>query len=81
MITDPESIRQQYEHARLSRYSGIKRGIWYSNEDLQFTYDIWANHPYGREHLWDDYCDARDGVPRGTNARIRKDRKASPWVN
>lgn len=81
MITDPESIKQQYEGARLNRYSGIKRNIWYSPEDFLFAYELWANHPYGREHLWDEYCDVRDGVPRGTNTHIRRDRIRTRWVN
>lgn len=81
MITDPESIKRQYEPSRLNRYSNLKRDVWYSPENLQFAYDLWADHPYGREHLWDNYCDARDCVPSGTNARIRKDGRVGRWVN
>lgn len=78
---DSRTIREQYESARLSRYSRITKRVSYTNEQLKIVYDLWANHPYGREHLWDDYCDVRDGVPRGTNTMIRKERTLTPWIN
>ncbi len=81
MITNPEDIRRQYEPTRLSRYSHIKKRETYTAEDLCLVYEIWRNHPYSRERLWDDYCDIRDRMPRGTNNAIRKVRAAKPWVN
>lgn len=81
MITDPESIRIQYESVRLSRYSHVKKRACYSPEDFSWAYQKWSNEKFAREHYWDDYCDMRDGVPLGTNAAIRKDRSASPWAH
>lgn len=75
MIVDPLNIQRDYEHTRLARYGAEPRDVYYSPEDMIKAYLAWANHPYGREHQWDSYSDVRDGVPWGTNARIRKKRQ------
>lgn len=64
-----------YEPIRLSRYENVKQGVKYSLDARREAYTEWSEAYTGsRENLWDVYCDVRDSVPRGTNAKIRKHR-------
>jgi len=73
MITDSQKIKLEYEIVRRGRYAGIKE-TYYHHSELVNAYLEWANAPYGREAEWDLWCDLRDEVPRGTNAKIRKEK-------
>jgi hypothetical protein len=46
----------------------------YTIEELSTAYWAWALEKQGREPQWDAYCDVRDCVPLGTNAKIRQER-------
>lgn len=74
MLTESMRLKLEYEQIRLGRYGGIKQGVAYSNEDLYEAYELWATATGNREREWDTYSDIRDGVPRGTNWRIRRKR-------
>lgn len=74
MITGSIHLKFEYEHTRLLRYGNTTQSVYWAPDEILNAYLAWANHPYGREHLWDAYCDKRDGVPAKTNARIRNKR-------
>lgn len=73
MLTDSLRITLEYEQTRLYRYLGIKQRIDYTSDDFRDMYVLWVTSSTGnREKEWDNYCDIRDRVPRGTNWRIRR---------
>lgn len=78
MIYDSARLKLDYEPTRLGRYAGVRREAFYSNIDLYAAYENWAT-PYtgSRQPEWDEYCDVRDLVPKGTNAKIRRERASS----
>lgn len=76
-MMDAYSYKRFYEPNRLLRYTGIKLNVNYTAEEFSEAYLDWVNFPYGREKQWDAYCDVRDRVPRGTNARIRRQHEQS----
>lgn len=80
MIHDSLTLKLDYELTRLERYKERKRAD-YTVTELAEAYWAWVLAPYGRNTEWDSYCDMRDNVPRGTNARIRKDRRMSPFLS
>ena len=53
----------------------------YSPEELLVAYQAWCATPdrddKTRMKMWDAYCDARDGVPKGTSLRNRTEREAA----
>lgn len=72
MITSPERIKKEYEPTRLLRYASI-RTVFYPAKELENAYLVWATTtPSARHQEWDEYCDIRDAVPLGTNAKIRR---------
>lgn len=72
MITESGRIRIEYEPTRLGRYGDTKRDVGYAPVDLLNAYWEWSHTPsHKREPEWDLYCDVRDRVPMGTNAKIR----------
>lgn len=72
MITSTEKLKKEYEPTRLLRYASI-RTVFYSPKELENAYIMWATtNPACRITEWDEYCDIRDAVPLGTNAKIRR---------
>jgi len=77
MIPHGGEIKRDYEPARLMRYGNTRQTAVYTQEEYNEAYWAWALYPYGREVQWDFWCDARDRVPPGTNAKIRANFSAS----
>lgn len=69
-----KNVKADYERLRESRYQGCTREASKMNDYLE-AYFAWASAPYGREKEWDTYCDLRDGLPKGTNRRLRASRR------
>lgn len=69
-----KNVKEDYERIRTYRYSGINPEK-HSVNDFLLAYEAWANAPYGREKEWDIYCDCRDGLPKGTNRKLRAYRR------
>lgn len=60
-----------YEELRKSRYTGIP-AHQYTSEEIWNSYQAWVSAwDKKRDEEWDEYCDARDGVPKGTNRMFR----------
>lgn len=77
MITETGRLRLEYESTRLGRYGDTRQDVAHPPVDLVNAYWEWSHTPsHKREPEWDTYCDIRDRVPRGTNAKIRKRRLA-----
>ncbi len=79
MLTDSLRLKLDYERTRLNRYGRDVKTATYTEEEYLEAYNDWVTHPYGREHLWDLYCDVRDRVPMGTNATIRRRREEAHY--
>lgn len=61
----------KYERDRLSRYRNVTTRQKYSAAEFTALYQAWSKkRPGERYSEWCDYCDARDGMPPGTNAQI-----------
>jgi hypothetical protein len=66
----------RYERDRLGRYGHTPQNEPYSQSDLLLAYDIWSQDKHeDRQKHWDFYCDVRDCVKLGTNAKITKMQK------
>lgn len=75
MITSSDYIKINYEDQRLSRYANIQQNVFYTHSEYLAAYEAWTTSYSGaRWPEWDDYCDVRDKVPRGTNAKFRQER-------
>lgn len=82
MITSTERLKIEYECSRMGRYKGYRIGIKYTSLELSVAFENWCEgKSHNREMEWDDYCDVRDGVSRGTNGKIRRERARQRWVN
>lgn len=72
MLKDTEHLKVDYELVRCGRYDGTTRNVFYPQIEMLAAYEAWATAYSGKRELeWDEWCDVRDGVPRGTNAKIR----------
>jgi len=63
-----------YEEVRIGRYCREANRQYYSDTEIMQAYQDWAYALGKREEEWDIYCDVRDCFPKGTNARIAKER-------
>ena len=80
MITSTFTLKIEYERTRLGRYGDTRQNVFYSQVELGAACESWATQYAGkREMEWDDYCDVRDRVPRGTNAAIRRHKAKDNW--
>ena len=75
MMIGEAYIQKDYERVRMDRYRNIPRDTNYSDREILIAYELWVAGPFTRDKEWDNYCDARDSVPSGTNAEIRRNRK------
>jgi hypothetical protein len=52
-----------------------KRLVEYSGDELREAFQLWAGLPTDfeleRVRAWENYCDIRDGLPKGTTRAIR----------
>lgn len=80
MIGGPKSIKLDYELTRLERYKDVRKRQKYSPEEYMEAYEAWITELGSRTHLWDAYYDIRDGMPKGTNAKIHRDRTLCEWI-
>lgn len=82
-IREVRSVYQgDYFHERMARYLKIPYRHQYTDDEILRAYKNWSSlEPGFRDEAWDTYCDARDSMPLGINARIRMDFEKSPARN
>ncbi len=60
---------------RIGTRSKPKKLVEYSQDELREAFQLWAGLPSDfemeRVKAWENYCDVRDGLPKGTTRAIR----------
>jgi hypothetical protein len=75
-------LELEYEQTRLTRYQNVRTNVFYPPAEIMAAYEAWATSYSGKRDMeWDDWSDVRDGVPRGTNAQIRRNQIKDPWAH